>query len=564
MKKALLLILFAIMQTNLFARSCTPLTYLAGSSGVGGNERCQTFFAPNGVTEFCSGFLAASNYASSCAWCGAGSTASYCQSCGGSSIACHTGCYQCTDACLRDSVLGCPNNQVWNSAKCACEEPPPPPCQVFYHCETYFNTGTGMGVALGPGIGVDTNYSGSGYYAMRLYEVDTCDVNCGPTGCSRLLMDVPGTCEQQGYCPAGDLSCNQPIPGGSSSSAGSSSSSYEPPECVCMGCFGGSCMVTCSDGSNRTCAGDFDNCTELKNSPEWTQCTAPSSSPSGGSSGSGGGGSSSSPPSNQQDQLGALNAIIDTLHHSNQLQEKGHGIMEAGQEQNKSFFDDVRGFFGGLLSQVAGIFGNTQTIANNTSKTNSLLTDIKNKPRDTTIVNVSGDTNIVNVGGDTIIVNVGGDSVGRPWDTAGAVAGARSSWDSLTRALDSLPNPDTIHTGPVDSLVTGVVGSLDSGVGRIYRDTIDGLITQGIANSTLSGQGSNTCPAFIMQSYPLTIGSITFDLTQHVKLGQYLCNPVIGGKSAWDIGRTILRIVVAIGCMFFLFKCATGTLGGDD
>lgn len=145
-------------------------------------------------------------------------------------------------------------------------------------------------MALGPGIGVDTNYSGPGYYAMRLYHCDTCE---HVDHCT-LLMDVPGTCDQHGYCPPGELSCDGPSPGSSSSSA-RSSSSYEPPDCVCLGCFEGSCLVTCSDGSNRACAGDFDNCTELKNSPEWTQCTAPSSSPSGGSSGSGGGGSSSSP-----------------------------------------------------------------------------------------------------------------------------------------------------------------------------------------------------------------------------------------------------------------------------
>lgn len=463
----------------------------------------------------------------------------------------------CTDQCSADSVQ-CSPPSTWNSQTCTCNPPPPPPCQTFYHCETYFNNGNGLGVSLGPGVGVDTNYTGPGYYAMRLWAVDTCD----GTEHKQLLMDVPGTCDQQGYCEPGVVSCDSVPPGGgSSSSAGSSSSSYEPPNCVCLGCFGGSCMVTCSDGSNRTCTGDFANCTELKNSPEWTECTAPGPN-SGGSSSSPGGGSSAG-PSSQDNAIDGLNALIDTVHHSNELQEVGHGIMRDGIEQNKNFFDDVRGFFGGLLSQITGIFNNTDNINKNTNNINKTLNEIKNKPRDTTIVNVQGDT--INIQGDTNIINIPIDSApGLPWDTAGAVAGYQGIWDSMARGLDTMINPDTIHTGPADSLVRGVYGSLDSGVGRIYRDTINALVNNGLQNSTLSGTGSNSCPAFLMASYPLTIGPVTFDLTRNVKLGQYVCTPILGGKTAWELGRILIRIVVSIACMFFLFKCATGTLGGDD
>lgn len=42
-------------------------------------------------------------------------------------------------------------------------------------------------------------YSGPGYYAMRLYEVDSCQVPPKLT----LRMDVPGTCEEHGYCDPG-------------------------------------------------------------------------------------------------------------------------------------------------------------------------------------------------------------------------------------------------------------------------------------------------------------------------------------------------------------------------
>lgn len=564
MKKIVLIILLVILQTNSFATcesgrwgfAINQPTACYSGSGCTGNEyisnRCPTTHATSGY--WYDEFTGVGNF-------GGCSTGEYTGCTNGNLTYKRGECIyhrRCNQRC--DIEPDCSDGSRPTGPNCEC---PPPPCQRFLHCETYFNTGFGMSVQLGSGIGIDTNYSGPGYYAMRLLMCDTCS---GVPHCD-LIMDVPGTCEQHGFCPPGELSCDSVAPG-SSSSAGSSSSSYEPPDCVCLGCFGGSCMVTCSDGTNRTCKGDFDNCTELKNSPTWTECTAPGPN-SGGSSSSPGGGSSAG-PSSQDNTIDGLNALIDTVHHSNELQEVGHGIMRDGIDQNKSFFDDVRGFFGGLMSQITGIFNNTDNISNNTSNINkgvnsiaNKLDSIKAKPRDTTIVNIQGDT--INIQGDTNIINIPIDSApGLPWDTAGAVAGYIGMWDSVAQGLDTMINPDTIHTGPPDSLVRGVYGALDSGVGRIYRDTINALVNNGLQNSTLSGSGSNSCPAFLMASYPLTIGPVTFDLTRNVKLGQYLCTPVLGGKTAWELGRILIRIIVSIACMFFLFKCATGTLGGDD
>lgn len=545
MKKAILLILFVILQTNLFARNCYTRSQWLNYNGSMNPVRCETPRHNCG-----SGVQISIGCTQECVDRGYGHPECY------GNVTC------CTDQCAADS-LSCPANR-WNSQTCSCN---PPPCEVFERCETYWNTGNGMGVAIGQGIAAQTdpNYTGQGYYAMRLYIVDTCNYSCPVEGCVTLVMDVPGTCAEHGYCDEGDNSCDRPK---SSSSAGSSSSSYEPPECVCMGCFGGSCLVTCSDGSTRTCVGDFDNCSELKNSPEWTQCTAPSSSASGGSS-SGGGGSSTS-PSSQDNTIDGLNALIDTLHHSNQLQEVGHGIMKAGQAENKSFFEDARGYFAGMLKQITGIFNNTNNISNNTNNINKNLNNISgkldniaNRPRDTTIVNVGGDTIIVQ--GDTTIVNFPIDStIGEPWDTSGGlIADMKAVFDSAIAGNDTLPNWDTIHRGSVDSIGGSMVTTFDSGAGKFYKDTLNGWINNGLQNSVLSGTGSNNCPAFLMSSYPMTIGNITFDLTQNVKLGQYLCQPVIGGRSGWEIGRTILRIIVSIGCMFFLFKCATGTINEE-
>ena len=566
MRKILLIILFAILQTSVFARNCRE------SNNINYGQ-CSGYYQPNcaaAESECNTNIL--NNFAGNIG-CYAPKQAILT----GTTFSCErhstNGLYGrmifsalcCDDQCSADSVA-CVAPNVWNSATCNCDPPPPPPCQTFYRCETYFNNGNGLGVSLGPGIGVDTNYTGPGYYAMRLWAVDTCD----GTEHKQLLMDVPGTCEQQGYCAPGVISCDSVPPGGgSSSSAGSSSSSYEPPDCVCIGCFGGSCLVTCSDGSNRTCAGDFASCTELKNSPEWTECTAPGPN-SGGSSSSPGGGSSAG-PSSQDNAVDGINALIDTLHHSNELQEVGHGIMRDGNEQNKNFFDDVRGFFGGLLSQITGIFNNTDNINKNTNNINkgvnniaNKLDSIKNRPRDTTIVNVAGDT--INITGDTNIINIPLDSnIGEPWDTSGGMVGILTgAFDSTFTGLDTLPNWDTIHRGSVDSIGRGITAVWDSGAGRYYKDTLGKWMSSGLQNSTLSGTGSNSCPAFLTSTYVINIGSISVDLTRNVKLGQYLCTPVFGGRTGWELGRTLLRIIVAIGCMFFLFRCATGTIGGDE
>lgn len=542
MKKILLITLFAILQTSLFAQNSCKWTY--ANSVLQGDE-CM------GSEYMCGGYIG-------------GCRKENCHMSYGK-MWCDRMLYCCTDECAYLATQ-CHSPNVWNEASCSCDPPPPPPCQRFQHCETYFNTGFGMSVHLGSGIGIDTNYTGPGYYAMRLYMCDTCS---SVPHCD-LIMDVPGTCEQHGFCPAGELSCDSVAPGGSSSSAGSSSSSYEPPDCVCMGCFGGNCMVTCSDGSNRTCVGDFENCTELKNSPTWTECTAPNSSPSSSGAGSSAAGSSAS-PSSQENAIDGLNALIDTVHHSNELQEVGHGIMRDGMEQNKNFFDDVRGFFGGLMSQITGIFSNTDNISKNTNNINkgvnniaNKLDSIKNRPRDTTIVNVAGDT--INITGDTNIINIPIDSsIGEPWDTSGGLVGMLTgAFDSTFTGLDTLPNWDTIHRGSVDSIGRGITAVWDSGAGKFYKDTLGKWMSSGIQNTTLSGTGSNSCPAFLTSSYVINIGSISVDLTRNVKLGQYLCTPVFGGRTGWELGRTLLRIIVAIGCMFFLFRCATGTIGGEE
>lgn len=563
MKKILLITLFAILQTNSFAaRSCQ--TNYAGSNyidsyGTASVEKTATGCRIYRGSTSASVGIPSGYDVSECTW-----GCSYYGG-GGYRDAARIDYTCCTDACLLDSVAGCPDGQTWNSAACRCDEPPPPPCQLHEVCITYWNTGAGVSVQIDPNeiTTLPPDYSGSGYYAMKLFDVDSCQTPPRIT----LKMDVPGTCEEHGYCDPGENQCTKPK---SSSSVGSSSSSYEPPDCVCMGCFGGNCMVTCSDGSNRTCVGDFDNCAELKASPEWVECTAPNSSPSSSGAGSSAAGSSAS-PSSQDNAIDGINALIDTLHHSNELQEVGHGIMREGQKQNKGFFENALGFMAGMMEQVTGIFSNTNKIANNTNKiannTNNIkdaLNEIKNKPRDTTIVNVAGDT--INITGDTNIINIPIDSsIGEPWDTSGGLVGMMTgAFDSTFTGLDTLPNWDTIHRGSVDSIGRGITAVWDSGAGKFYKDTLGKWMSSGIQNSTLSGTGSNSCPAFLTSSYVINIGSISVDLTRNVKLGQYLCTPVFGGRTGWELGRTLLRIIVAIGCMFFLFKCATGTLGGED
>jgi hypothetical protein len=342
------------------------------------------------------------------------------------------------------------------------------------------------------------------------------------------------------------------------------------------------------------------------------ECENPNSPPNGNNSSSSSSeqGSSSS-GGNAADSLGWLKDSLRVIHVTDSV-----GFAEVNNN-----LENIQPFVAGTYDQVTDIAGtvhdinsniltsfdflndikeNTGNTANNTNNinnkltsTNQLLTDLNNKNWNVTVrpeITVQGDTNIVNVQTDTarapseILQYLKGifggmDTTGN-YDTTGwggVNDSAREAFEeSFGRGWQSQVNCDSAR-GNCDESVIGAHG-LDSAKDS-YRRTFralgdslrngafgDSLSNWGgkfTGNGVITGSGSNSCPSVLTRTYRIDLyGTAGFDMT----LGTYLCAPIFGQTTAWTLCRLLIRASVALACMWFLFRCATGFggRGGDD
>lgn len=180
----------------------------------------------------------------------------------------------------------------------------------------------------------------------------------------------------------------------------------------------------------------------------------------------------------------------------------------------------------------------------------------------------------------------GGDSSGGYWDGDSAIS---ALWDSLAQfgdtsgfgslfgtadgdsALDSLQR----FLDGNDSLYGSLGGQLDS-LGGAIGDAIRGLADSGAVGAFRDSlqkmadkfdykrfTGSGGCPAFLTQKTTIKFGLFSAEIPA---VGDLLCTTKISifGRTPWEFGRALIRAIVAISCMFWLFKVATGATGGDD
>lgn len=231
---------------------------------------------------------------------------------------------------------------------------------------------------------------------------------------------------------------------------------------------------------------------------------------------------------------------------------------------------------------------NTGNIDTKLSTTNNLLNDIKNKNWSPQIhvgspevsVEVQGDTNIITVQGDTNIINV--DTSRSPFeilqflkeifsgDTASGInpndtVGTADSVNSLLSALFG----DSLNQYNGDSLSVARDGY--GAAFRAYKDTLNGIMRDSLNawnntllnNGVLSGDGSNDCPSFLMQTKSLAFGSLF--TVQLPALGGVLCNPIPHTSiTFWGLARTLLRMLVAIACMWWIYHAVIGSRGNDE
>lgn len=155
--------------------------------------------------------------------------------------------------------------------------------------------------------------------------------------------------------------------------------------------------------------------------------------------------------------------------------------------------------------------------------------------------------------------------VGNPSDTAGSGAALQGQLDRIDSAVGAFDVPDMGDSiAPTLAGIRGEVAAMRDSIARgAMGDSVDAWTDAFLNNGVLTGGGSNTCPAPLTRQVAFTfphVGTI-----QAGTLGRYLCTPIAGfSVTLWQVARMLLRALVAIGCMWWLFKEVTGTTTGGQ
>lgn len=221
-----------------------------------------------------------------------------------------------------------------------------------------------------------------------------------------------------------------------------------------------------------------------------------------------------------------------------------------------------------------------ENISNNTYTANSLLQAIVNKDWTPTInvaapnVNVAGDTNIINVevqGGDTSrapsqILALMQDGQGNASDTAGSGVSLQGYLDGIDSIVGA-GVPDMSDSMPFAIHHYGeTIRAYGDSINALYGDSIQAWKNTFLNNGVLTGNGSDDCPSILTDNW--TYEFPMFGNTIRVEagsLGTYLCSPISPfNVSLWKLARILLRALVSIACMWWLFKEALGMTGGSN
>lgn len=161
-------------------------------------------------------------------------------------------------------------------------------------------------------------------------------------------------------------------------------------------------------------------------------------------------------------------------------------------------------------------------------------------------------------------------------DTTGSggesdTAGMGGEIDGVMGQLDSLAGLGVPDMG--DSIGKAVTGSgnaltaLGDSLGRgAVHDSLtrwDGMITN---NGVITGNGSDGCPSILTRSFNISVpfGSEQVE-TEFGNIGKYLCTPIPPfSTTLWVFCRLIIRALVSIACMYWIYKAVLGIDGGND
>lgn len=284
------------------------------------------------------------------------------------------------------------------------------------------------------------------------------------------------------------------------------------------------------------------------------------------------------------DYTGEIQAVRDTLHNSNTLLK---------QIADKDLSVQVNG--GLTAEKQAELIANIGNVADSTAKygivngarLDSIIEALKHLGADSVAHGLDSVRNeYLREGIDSLYsLRVGLDSTFADWsDTSGAAAGGDTTGkgaeldalgDSLAGALWGYPCDTTggkscstayIGANGIANARNGWKGAADalgdSLNGGAVKDSINSWTNKLVNNGVLSGNGSATCPVVFNRTWEIPIGrgsSYTFG-----PLGTMVCHDFGFGLTFWALARVLLRAMVAISCMWWLYRAVTGTDGGNN
>lgn len=496
--------------------------------------------------------------------------------------------YYCTTQCQADSLKGCDDEHVWNQDSCKCvPKPPTESDSTFTICDEQFLNGRTY----------STIYKVTCHY--RDGNLETC------CGVSPSKINDTG---YKSYCPiyrsnAGSCADNG-VPNGPSPPHEGNQVKENMPTSTCYATVGSTCYFQdFLSGRTYSCECDGD-CQKAQRDAAagYGSCVNPypqySSSSAGGvtSSGSGGGGEGGDSSGSEGGNSSGSVSDKDYTQQLNQIIANTQGIMDntadisqwTQETMNQTI--DIKNQLTEYGIDFTHIRTNTENTAENTadissklSATNNILQEINNKDWSP---DVHVNPNVTVVDSSKVEVNVTTDTAKAPKEILDFLKGVFGGMDTTgnynpsdtagtgTREGDLIAHLDSQVNGGVpdmrDSLphaVTGVKGALtglkDSINNSSYGDSLAVWQNQLLNNGVITGNGSNDCPAPLRRTFSWDFGP----KIGTVQLGslRFICEDAFGlGFSLWALARTLLRAMVAVCCMLWIYREVAGTGGSSN
>lgn len=248
--------------------------------------------------------------------------------------------------------------------------------------------------------------------------------------------------------------------------------------------------------------------------------------------------------------------------------ESGSSGSEGGGNSSEDFEWDYNLVLDAIRANTQYTGSEVNRLNDKADKANDYLQQIANKDWNPTI-NV-GSPNVT-LNADTAkapaqILGLLNDKMSGGEPNAGDTAGTGAELSNIMGKIDSIVGEGTPDmSDSVGNAVRGMhnaYNALKDSLGNsAWSDSVTKWQGQLTNNGTLSGSGSDNCPAVLTRKWNVPLGAVTAEVGP---LGKYLCDPIFGGVTGWALARILLRTLVSIFCMIWLFKAVMGIDGGSN